>query len=206
MPPGPPENTLSAFDFALECGCDGFEFDVRLTGDERAVICHDPRVKGHVVADAGCGQLDELPQLEQVLEKYASRAFLDIELKVPGLEATTLALLKRHAPQRGVVLSSFLPEVIRELHSQDPCVPLGIICDTREQLVQWKDLAIEWVIPQYRLLTKELADEAHDSGVRLMVWTVNRPVDMERFAGMDVDAIVSDDPRLLVKTLAAKTP
>ena len=32
------ENTIEAFDLALQHGCHGFEFDVRLTGDRRAVI------------------------------------------------------------------------------------------------------------------------------------------------------------------------
>ena len=37
-----PENTLASFDRALADGCDGFEFDVRLTADGEAVVCHDP--------------------------------------------------------------------------------------------------------------------------------------------------------------------
>ena len=40
-----PENTFASFDLALEHGCDGFEFDVRLTGCGRAVVCHDPKVE-----------------------------------------------------------------------------------------------------------------------------------------------------------------
>ena len=33
-----PENTLASFDLALASGCDGFEFDVRLTADGQAVV------------------------------------------------------------------------------------------------------------------------------------------------------------------------
>ena len=38
-----PENTLASFDQALADGCDGFEFDVRLTADGTPAICHDPQ-------------------------------------------------------------------------------------------------------------------------------------------------------------------
>src|SRR6478752_4216508 len=79
------ENTLASFDLALQHGCDGFEFDVRLTADNRAVICHGGRFAGITIARTACSRLRALPLLEDVLARYARRAFLDIELKVPGL-------------------------------------------------------------------------------------------------------------------------
>ena len=79
-----PENTLESFDLALAHGCDGFEFDVRLTADGRAVICHDATIEGCDVAQAGVTDLKHLPQLESVLVRYAQHAFLDIEIKEIG--------------------------------------------------------------------------------------------------------------------------
>src|SRR5246127_5890377 len=84
-----PENTLASFDQALADGCDGFEFDVRLTLDGKAVVCHEPEVGGIQIAQASVEQLTALPQLQQVLARYQERAFLDIELKVSGLEKVT---------------------------------------------------------------------------------------------------------------------
>src|SRR5262245_160605 len=86
-----PENTLAAFDLALEHGCDGFEFDVRLTLDGRAVVCHDPAVHGYSVAGTRFPTLLEastgaIPTLPEVWERYRSKAFLNIELKVAGIE------------------------------------------------------------------------------------------------------------------------
>src|SRR5688572_12760367 len=76
-----PENTIAAFELALKHGCDGFEFDVRRTGDGRAVICHDRGLRGLVLARSSYSELvaiaPELPLLEQVLERFAARAFLD---------------------------------------------------------------------------------------------------------------------------------
>src|SRR4051812_38163996 len=82
---GAPENTLEAFDLCLSHRCDGFEFDVRQCAGGRAVICHDPKIRGRDINRSTFAALG-LPSLEDVLARYASRAFLDIELKLAGLE------------------------------------------------------------------------------------------------------------------------
>src|SRR6202021_3171763 len=87
-----PENTLGSFDRALAHGCDGFEFDVRLSADGQPVICHDATVQGVEVAGSSAPRLAG-PLLRDVLERYQATAFLDIELEVPGLESSTLDLL-----------------------------------------------------------------------------------------------------------------
>src|SRR5277367_2023526 len=84
------ENTRASFDLAMEHGCDGFEFDVRLTACGRGLVCHDPKMDGVTVSEATADQLLHLAVLEDVLERYGQRAFLDIELKVPGLESKVL--------------------------------------------------------------------------------------------------------------------
>src|ERR1700690_3912067 len=101
------ENTIAAFDLALKQGCDGFEFDVRATACGSAVVCHDAKVKGIMVNRATCKQLPQLPQLEDVVRRHGRRSFLDIELKVTGLEAKVLDTLRAHPPERDYVVSSF---------------------------------------------------------------------------------------------------
>src|ERR1700681_1548881 len=75
-----PENTLASFDQALADGCDGFEFDVRLSADGKPVVCHDPQTGGVEIARTSARQLAGLPQLQDVLARYEDNAFLDIEL------------------------------------------------------------------------------------------------------------------------------
>src|SRR5882757_7103064 len=123
-----PENTVASFELCLQHGCDGFEFDVRQSADGHAVVCHDPFVRGMEIAKTPAALLD-LPTLDQVLQLFAARAFLDIELKVKGLEQETLRLLQEHSPSKGFVVSSFLPQVLVTLHGLDATTPLGFICD-----------------------------------------------------------------------------
>jgi glycerophosphoryl diester phosphodiesterase len=195
------ENTFPSFDRALQDGCDGFEFDVRLSGDSRSLVCHDPRYKGVEIAHGRGECLQDLPILEDVLGRYQHQAFLDIELKVAGLEGSTLAALRQHWPERGFVVSSFLPEVVHEVAIRNATIPLGIICDTREQLVRWHQLPITHLIPHHKLASRDLVEEAHAVQKKVFVWTVNRAEDMIRFADWGADAIISDDTELLARTL-----
>jgi glycerophosphoryl diester phosphodiesterase len=196
-----PENTIASFDLALAHGCDGFEFDVRLTADGRAVLCHDPKVEGIEVARADAGALEHLPELGQVLARYSKSAFLDIELKVGEGESLVLAEMRSRPPGSGYVISSFLPDVLRDFAVLDSTVPLGLICDQAEELSRWPDLPINYVIPHQKLVTRELIEQIHGSDKKFLVWTVNDREAMKRFADWKADGIISDDTELLVETL-----
>jgi glycerophosphoryl diester phosphodiesterase len=195
------ENTLAAFDLALQFGCDGFEFDVRRTACGRAVICHDEKAEGISLAEAACGGLESLPCLDEVLSRYAASAFLDIELKVPGLESEVLIALRKHPPERGYVVSSFLPEVLLELRVRSAEIVLGFICDRKKALDRWQELPVEYVIPKHTLITSRLVQAVHRVGKTMLTWTVNDKKTMQRLAEWGVDGIISDDPQLLVQTL-----
>jgi glycerophosphoryl diester phosphodiesterase len=197
-----PENTLASFDCALAQGCDGFEFDVRLSADGQPVICHDTRVHGFEIVQTSSNQL-ALPTLRDVLKRYQSSAFLDIELKVSGLEAIMLKLLHTYPPARGYVVSSFLPEVLQVIHGTDATIPLGLICETRAHFGVWSQLPINYVILQQNLARQNVITKIKDSGKKLYVWTVNSTTDIRRLADRGVDGIISDHPQRLARVFAA---
>jgi len=197
-----PENTLASFDQALADGCDGFEFDVRLTADGDAVVCHDPKAAGFEISRATAKQVSQLPRLRDVLQRYRD-SFLDVELKVKGLERITLDLFLRHKPRRGFVVSSFIPGALKALHAEDATIPLGLICESKTQLRFWTELPVQYVIPHHELVDPELIRKIKGAGKKVIVWTVNAPEDMQRFADSGVDGIISDDTSLLCRTLTA---
>lgn len=203
-----PENTIAAFDLALQHGADGFEFDVRCTSNRQTIVCHDPRLNRLVVRRHTLKQLrasfaageEPLPCLEDVLDRYARSAFLNIEVKVRGMEAIVARAVKRARPQR-YFISSFLPSVVRTLYELDPSLVLGALAQTRWQLRRWRLLPVSYVVPHYRLLSKRLVRKLHDAGKTVITWTVNHPRQMRRAAAWGVDGIISDDTKLLVETL-----
>ena len=205
-----PENTVAAFDLALEHGADGFEFDLRLTRNRRVLICHDPKFNRVSIRRSTLKQLQSScsspvefpPCLEDVLQRYAKTAFLNLEVKVRGIERQVYRILRRFPPQRGYFISSFLPGVLRELHGVDSSLVLGTLSQTRWQLRRWDSLPATYVVPNYRLLSRGLMEEVHAAKKRVVTWTVNEPKMMLRAAELGVDGIISDDPKLLKETLA----
>ena len=209
-----PENTFAAFEYALANGCHGFEFDVRSTADDYLVLIHDPKYGGRHVASFSYSGLherrrfprfdspsDPIAYLDLMLERFASRAWLDIEVKVTGIERRVLDLLAKHFPQKGYVISSFLPGAIENFHKLDPRVPLGLIFKYRSEMKPWTKLALTHVMPNRRLVTPELVQMFHQHGKKVVTWTVNEEEEMKRMAAFGVDGIISDDPVLLSRAV-----
>ncbi len=195
------ENTFAAFDRAMACGCDGFEFDLRLTACGRALVCHPPKVNGLIVSRANRTQLLDFPRLEDVFLRYGRTSFLNAELKVRGLESRVLAALRNRLPERGYLISSFIPDVLLEIKARRSEVPVGIICEKASQLMRWRRLPVEYVIAHKSLVTRMLVERIHQANRKIMVWTLNHARAMQRFAAWGVDGIISDDVSLLTRTL-----
>ena len=193
------ENTLESFQLCLDHGCDGFEFDVRRSSDGIAVICHDPEVRGLTIARTSASEL-HLPTLDQVLAKFSSRAFLDIELKVSGLESNTVRALHSSPPAQGFVVSSFDPEILRAVRRLNPSIPLGFLYDEARRSPNF-DLVPEWIIPHVSLVTPDVISDFKARGIKVMSWTVNRPEEMERLRDWGIDALISDDTILLAQII-----
>jgi glycerophosphoryl diester phosphodiesterase len=207
-----PENTLAAFDLGLEHRAHGFEFDVRATRDRQAILCHDPKfhrlvIRRHTLQQlqAACKTPCQMPPtLQEVLARYGSSAFLNIEIKVRGVEDLVAQAVKQARLHR-YFISSFLPSVVRKLHALDRSLVLGALAQTSWQLRRWRTLPAAYVVPHYRLLSRSLLDKLHRAGKTVITWTVNDPRKMLRLAAWGVDGIISDDTKLLVETLQGRS-
>ena len=149
------ENTIPAFEMAIEAGADVVEFDVRMTADGTAVVMHDPDVarttdgRGLVrdlllvevkrlrirTAD---GEATEVPTLLEALAWLSGRVAVDVEIKnIPGepdfdgtkevaVEAT-LCALDDAGFVGSVLLSSFNPLSIARALEMAPEIPTGLL-------------------------------------------------------------------------------
>lgn len=217
-----PENTMLAFEKAIEAGCDGMELDVQLTRDGEMVIIHDETVDrttnghGSVVdmtlaeiraLDAGEGQC--VPTLGEYLNLVEKLPIItNIELKnsvVPyeGVEEMVIAEIRRRGLEDRIIFSSFKHDSVIKCKRIAPDIKCGLLC-TRDELMPWKypkifsrikDNGIEYLHPGTYSLTLDLLEAAADADIQLTVWTVNNPNVVRRLDKEGcVYAVVTDEP------------
>ena len=183
-----PENTLEAFELAIEEGAEYIEFDVRAR-DDRLVVCHNP--------DPPAG----VPTLDEVLDAMAGRIGLCVELKEEAVaEETVRALRERRIPRDELIIASFLEAAL----------------DTTLRL--WPELRTEFHLgsrPEPPRATRfwgaGFQEPAAADGLRAaqglelatLVFTVNEPNRMRELGMLGVTGIFSDRPGLLRETLQA---
>jgi len=192
---------MEGFARALAVGADGFEFDVRLSADGKLVVIHDPRVGKRAVASSSYAELlatrrgARLPLLEDVLREFG-RAWLDIELKVPGIEERVLELAARHCRPGNYVLTCFSRSVVARLRQLDGTAPVGWLLRRSVRPALWEDLDLDYLVPHHTALWPALVQAAQRDGLSLITWTADSPRVIQRALDLGVAAIVTDLPDL----------
>ncbi len=204
---GHPENTIPSFEGALEQGADGIELDVRRSVDGRLVVVHNSVAAGLLVKSTEYDRFRKLPDgyeiplLEDVLEKFSERTFLDIELKESGFEEQAIELISGCADLRNVMISALHTDTLNRVHDLQPDLQLGFIFNRTQEQESRYNSPIDYVIPQFRLASRELIEEVHDEDLQVYAWTVNTESEMRRLIALGVDGIITDEPGLLSKVL-----
>lgn len=201
---------MPSFHKALELGAHGFELDVRLTGDGKLVVVHNAVVGGHAVQTSNYADIRQLPDgyeiplFEEVLTTFGRRAFLDIELKSPGFEQEALGLIERHCDLAQTVLSSFHPQILLKVRQLAPELPLGFIYNRTQEEEIRHNCPIEFVIPQFRLASRDLITDVHSEGLKVFAWTVNDTQEASRLMDLGIDGLISDNPEMLVQLVRSR--
>ena len=223
-----PENTLLAFALAFDLGADAIECDVQRSRDGQLVIIHDGTVDrttegtGYVVElsqaelrglDAGrAWRLPQrIPTLEETLALVWERAgAINLEVKGETLDdclATAQALegmLREQHPafRKRLLISSFHHPALRLLKDRLPWLRIGALFGgewrRRDLIAPARELGAEAIHPALALTTPALVQAAHDAGLRINVWTANRPAHIEQLMRWGVDGIFTDYPERVI--------
>lgn len=222
------ENTLEAFEEgvrALEAMGQkkAIELDVRATKDGALVVRHGERlgrstnghgkVRDHTLQelkalDAGYGR--KIPLLTEVLDKFRNEDVeFNIELKERGVLAQAKKIILERGLEQRVILSCFdddamwdeLPNAGPELRFAFLAMPKKIRAMTEQGFVAYaKTHGAYSINPRASAVTKTLVAAAHDAGLEVKSFTVNRKKKLERFSNIGIDAVFSDNPNFFKKS------
>ncbi|HEV7171744.1 glycerophosphodiester phosphodiesterase family protein [Pedococcus sp.] len=225
-----PENTLAAFSLATALGLRYLETDVRLTADRHLVCFHDERldrvtdargpVRRHTLASLRAVRVagtEPVPTLVEALEAFPDARFT-VDLKERDAIAPLVRVLRHSDFRERVCVAGAWDGWLATVRQAVPGVrtALGwrslsaLVCSARAGMPPNRRCATaEFAHVPLRLgrvpvFVERLVEGAHRIGVRVVVWTVDDPVQLTRLLDAGVDGIITDRPDLLREVLLAR--
>jgi len=224
-----PENTLAAFQAAIDAGADAIEFDVRLSADGAVVVFHDSdfrRMAGDpravmetplsAMRDIDVGSWfdpafsgERIATLNEALAFIDRRALALVELKpdphnAQALLDATLREVERGGYGDAVMLASLSPDLVRAARIAAPQAQLALFANAALPGTARRTDFDMLGLNHLQIDTAAVAD-ARRRGYRLQAWTVNDPARMARYMDLGVDDISTDVPAVAVALRAERT-
>ncbi len=218
------ENTISSMQTALSEGADGVEIDIRMSKDGVVLLGHDDEFESSSnkkplllssltfaqILDVKKQNGEHLATLRDVLDfQKTTDARVNIELKgdvpAPQWMADEVSSQIRKHGGRGLLLSSFSPLIVQKLARSLPTIPTALLFDSSQKVMQRllpaRFLGAKAVHPEEVLLNPELIKRIRKNSPLVNAWTVNDPARACLLAEWGIDAIITDEPRLIREAL-----
>jgi len=229
-----PENTIVAFQKAIDLGCDMIELDVHFSKDNEIVVIHDDKLdrttngKGRVYdfslkeirnLDAGSWfgsnfSGEKVPTLKEVLQMAKDKIPVNIEIKSPKerqypteeLAERALKVVKDAGMLHQVNFFSFDPSALRRIKEKEPKAWITLIYGKEWKILREVTGGEDYPILGLRdkTLAKDDIAKIHQQGSQIYIWTVDNPAEMEKFIAWRVDGIITNHPDRLIKALKPK--
>lgn len=158
-----------------------------------------------------------VPRLSEVLARYRdTRIIIELKLNEPALAEAVIGLVRTADADDRVCLGSFGRRVLQAARARAPHLATSA---AREE-VRWA-LYRSWIhwpvrrvaysgyqVPETagatRVVSRRFVDYAHAAGLGVQVWTVDDIADARRLLDWGVDALISDRPDLIMRTIGGR--
>jgi glycerophosphoryl diester phosphodiesterase len=226
-----PENTMLAFEKAIEIGADGVELDVQLTKDEQVVIIHDEtvnrttggegRVQDYTYEElskldasyiyTGKYGINKIPTLREYCEFVKDKDIVtNIELKTGifeylGIEEKVWDLIKEYKLEEKVIISSFNHFSILRMKKIAPNLKYGLLSETWliDAGKYTHNMGVQCYHPLFRNLTNEVVKEIKQYGIEINTYTVNTEEDVRNLINKGIDIVIGNFPDMVNKVRQA---
>ena len=224
-----PENTLPAFQAAIDLGADGVELDVQYSSDGHLMVFHGPtleattdgqgRITAYTLAelralDAGSTfgpqfAGTQIAMLDEVLGLLQGKIIINIELKsldmgTFGIGVDVAAAVRKRGMGDQVVVSSFNHMALRRAKKAAPEIEGALLL--APDLPNWTRSGLarrysraDALHPEAPMVDELYMSRARGLGMPVRVWTVNEEDEMRRMIALGVDAIITDVPDVLAR-------
>lgn len=206
-----PENTLRSVRKALELGAEAIEVDVYFV-DGELIVFHDARLermtngRGRLTRKTFAqlralqiGQDERIPTLREVFDAVNRRAWINVELKGRHTAEPVAELIREYVRERGwciedFLVSSFRRRELRALAGSE--IRLGVLFARRARrfAALAKLFGAYAIHPNLRFTNARLVRRAHELGLKVFVYTVNKPADIAHMKTLGVDGVFTDFP------------
>lgn len=224
-----PENTMLAFQKAVEIGVDGIELDVHLTKDNEIVIIHDEDIKRTcdgegLVKDMTLEELRRfdasatfrgvygfcgIPTLREYFELVKDTPIItNIELKTgvyeyPTIEKRVIDMVREFGLSDKIIFSSFNHFTVKRCEEIAPEIKRGFL--TGDWIYDFGKYTAERNVqcchPWHVSLSEEVIREMHEAGCEINTWTVNEYTDIEKLSKWGVDSLIGNFPDRMIEVL-----
>lgn len=213
-----PENTMSAFDMALELGANGIELDLQMTKDGKIVIFHDNKIdnksnKKGEIKDYTYQELlnfdfgswfnlkykgEKIVLFEDFAKKFLSKEMsFAIELKEEGIEKETLNIIKKYATHDNIYITSFKYKALENMRKIDSNIKLSWLIQekiNKNNIDKLLKINGTQICPKADNVTKDDIELANKSGLRVRLWGVLNEEIMENVYKFDIDGMTVNFP------------
>ena len=209
--PGAFENSIKAIDNAMNFGIYGSEFDINFTADDSIVVVHGskhPVVKDLVIQESTfdkvrntlLGNGEKVPTLREYLlaGKSDPSTQLILEIKkhpTPEREneivAKTMAMVEELGLEKRVEYISFSWNICEQIRKA-----VVYYLNGEKSPAELKKAGMNGLDYSLKVIKKhpEWVKQAHDLGLKVNVWTVNKEEDMQAMLDLGVDFITTNNP------------
>lgn len=212
-----PENTLPAFELAIENNADWIELDVQEAMDGTVIVMHDSNFKRTTGVNKNVWELSymeirqldagklfskkyegtKIPLFEEVLNLTKGKIKLNIEIKPSGheqnLEKSVAELISKYNIEDECIVSSFSANSLKKIKAENENIRTGYIMSMAMGNIENIHYADVFSINSV-FISNVLVDSVHASGKEIYAWTVNRKSEIIKMSEYDVDNIITDNP------------
>ena len=202
------ENTMEAFEKAVELGACGIETDVHMLYDGSLIMYHDTVIKsvgqplykydGKTIGKT----LKTAPFFEDMLKYYSTTGrILNIEIKdesgfFSDVGEAVVGLLDKYNMRDRTIISCFNHRIIAEIKKDHPEYKVGALywASNGIDIVSYcKKHNIDAVHPHFSDVDRDFVTLCHNNGIAVNVWTVNTTADMLKMRDIGADIIMTDN-------------